>query len=85
MQIFGYSRFWDQNYTVLLKYLERLGVTASNFDYEWEVQGVPSIVNECPYGNGKGTGTKFKGDVGFNYYFTNFKVSTCLPQVISLM
>lgn len=53
-----------------------LGVTASNFDYELGGTGsaLPQL-NEALTGI-KGSGTKFKGDVGFNYYFSNFKVST---------
>src|SRR5690606_8797052 len=53
-----------------------LGVTASNFEYELGGTGtaLPQL-NEALTGI-KGSGTKFKGDVGFNYYFSNFKVST---------
>jgi hypothetical protein len=52
-----------------------LGVTASNFDYELGgTGGALPLLNDALTGIG-GTATKFKGDVGFNYYFTNFKVS----------
>ncbi len=52
-----------------------LGVTASNFDYELGGTG-----NALPQLNAalvgiEGSSSKFKGDVGFNYYFSNFKVS----------
>lgn len=53
-----------------------LGLTSSNFNYQLDGTGgaLPQI-NEA-LGGIKGSGTKFKGDVGFNYYFSNFKVST---------
>ena len=53
-----------------------LGLTASNFAYELGGTG-PALpqINDA-LGGIEGSGTKFKGDIGFNYYFSNFKVST---------
>ena len=52
-----------------------LGVTASNFEYELGgTGGALPLLNDALVGI-EGSGSKFKGDVGFNYYFTNFKVS----------
>ena len=52
-----------------------LGVTASNFEYELGGTGSAlPLLNDALVGI-KGSGSKFKGDVGFNYYFSNFKVS----------
>ncbi len=55
-----------------------LGVTSSQFDYEMggAGSGLP-LLNDALVGVA-GSGTKFKGDVGFNYYFNNFKFSTML-------
>jgi len=53
-----------------------LGVTASSFEYEMGGAGIGlDQLNQALTGV-NGNGTKFKGDVGFNYYFNNFKVST---------
>ncbi|UJH89699.1 hypothetical protein LZ575_11550 [Antarcticibacterium sp. 1MA-6-2] len=53
-----------------------LGVTASSFDYEMGGSGeYLSQLNTALTGI-SGSGTKFKGDLGFNYYFDNFKIST---------
>lgn len=52
-----------------------LGLTSSNFEYELGGTGnALPLLNDALVGI-KGSGSKFKGDVGFNYYFTNFKVS----------
>lgn len=53
-----------------------LGVTVTSFDYEMVGAGAGlPLLNEALTGV-NGNGTKFKGDVGFNYYFDKFKVST---------
>ena len=55
-----------------------LGVTASNFTYEVGGGGSElGRLNEALTGI-SGSGTKFKGDVGFNYYINNLKISTML-------
>ncbi len=52
------------------------GVTASNFEYKMGGTGdlLPRL-NSALTGI-SGSGTKFKGDIGFNYYFDKFKIST---------
>lgn len=55
-----------------------LGATNSNFDYSFG--GTGDLVRDL---NGElgalgSTATKFKGDIGFNYYFDKFKISTML-------
>ncbi|CAM4224334.1 DUF6588 family protein [Gillisia limnaea] len=53
-----------------------VGVTNSNFDYEMGGSGPGlGLLNESLTAIG-GNEAKFKGDIGFNYYFDNFKVST---------
>ena len=53
-----------------------LGVTASQFEYKMGGTGAYlSALNNSLTGI-SGSGTKFKGDLGFNYYFDNFKIST---------
>lgn len=54
------------------------GVTASNFEYKMGGAGdlLPRL-NSALTGI-SGSGTKFKGDIGFNYYFDKFKISTML-------
>lgn len=55
-----------------------LGLTASSFDYEMGGTGAYlGELNQALTGI-SGSGTKFKGDLGFNYYFSNFKISTML-------
>ncbi|MFO8146369.1 MAG: DUF6588 family protein [Bacteroidota bacterium] len=53
-----------------------IGMTNSQFDYEMAGSG-PGLgfLNESLTAIG-GNEAKFKGDIGFNYYFNNFKVST---------
>ncbi len=53
-----------------------LGLTSSNFDYQLDGTGSALPPINQALGGIKGSGTKFKGDVGFNYYFSNFKIST---------
>lgn len=53
-----------------------LGVTASNFDYEMGGSGAYLSQLNSELTGISGSGTKFKGDLGFNYYFSNFKIST---------
>lgn len=53
-----------------------LGVTNSNFDYAFGGSGVfLGTLNEELEALGATT-TQFKGDLGFNYYFDKFKIST---------
>lgn len=53
-----------------------IGVTNSQFDYEMDGSGPGlAILNQSLTAIG-GNEAKFKGDIGFNYYFNNFKVST---------
>jgi hypothetical protein len=55
-----------------------LGVTNSNFDYSFGGTGeFLGQLNEELVALGA-TNTKFKGDIGFNYYFDKFKISTML-------
>lgn len=55
-----------------------LGITASSFSYEMGGSGTAlPMLNETLTGI-DGSGTLFKGDLGFNYYFGNFKISTML-------
>lgn len=53
-----------------------VGMTNSQFDYEMDGTG-PGLdfLNESLTSIG-GNEAKFKGDIGFNYYFNDFKVST---------
>ncbi|QED38917.1 hypothetical protein FK178_14845 [Antarcticibacterium arcticum] len=53
-----------------------LGVTLSQFDYKMGGTGpaLPLLNQELM--NLHGNSTKFKGDIGFNYYFSNFKISS---------
>ncbi len=53
-----------------------LGLTSSNFDYELGGTGSALPLLNGALANIEGSGNKFKGDVGFNYYFSNFKIST---------
>lgn len=53
-----------------------LGVTATNFSYEMGGTGEAlPLLNNALRGV-EGAGTNFKGDLGFNYYFGDFKVSS---------
>ncbi len=53
-----------------------LGVTATNFDYRMGGTGEAlPLLNKELMGI-ENTGTNFKGDLGFNYYFGNFKLSS---------
>lgn len=53
-----------------------LGVTATNFDYKMGGTGEAlPLLNNALMGI-ENTGTNFKGDLGFNYYFENFKISS---------
>jgi hypothetical protein len=53
-----------------------LGVTSSTFEYEMGGSGIglPPLNQELA--GIDSNGIKFKGDLGFNYYFDSFKVST---------
>ncbi len=55
-----------------------MGVTASQFDYKMGGDGaaLPQLNKEI--GGISGNATKFKGDVGFNYYYNNFKFSSMI-------
>ncbi|MCM4161533.1 hypothetical protein FHG64_06790 [Antarcticibacterium flavum] len=53
-----------------------LGLTASNFDYKMGGTGEAlPLLNNALQGV-EGSGTNFKGDLGFNYYVGNFKISS---------
>jgi len=53
-----------------------LGVTLSQFDYKMGGTGSAlPLLNQELQGL-HGNSTKFKGDIGFNYYFNNFKISS---------
>ena len=53
-----------------------LGVTLSQFEYKMGGTGVAlPLLNQELQGL-HGNSTKFKGDIGFNYYFNNFKISS---------
>lgn len=55
-----------------------LGVTASSFHYELGGGGAAlPLLNDTLTGI-DGKGTQFKGDLGFNYYYDKFKISTML-------
>src|SRR5690606_18239101 len=55
-----------------------LGVTASQFDFEMGGDGVALPALNEAMGGISGNATKFKGDVGFNYYYDNFKFSSMI-------
>jgi hypothetical protein len=55
-----------------------LGVTATNFDYRMGGTGEAlPLLNNALMGI-ENTGINFKGDLGFNYYFGNFKASSMI-------
>lgn len=53
-----------------------LGLTASSFDYQLGGTGSALPLINDAIDDIKGSGTKFKGDIGFNYYISNFKISS---------
>ena len=55
-----------------------LGVTASQFDYEMGGDGLALPQLNDAIDGISGNATKFKGDIGFNYYHNNFKFSSMI-------
>ncbi len=53
-----------------------LGVTLSQFEYKMGGTGSALPLLNQELAGLHGNSTKFKGDIGFNYYFNNFKISS---------